>query len=126
MAVNIQLAADRADERVVHKRSAAQKRRSGNSSPHESTGVPCRISMKKRWLALGVLIVALSLLAGCGAGPADTNGGDTAPSDATPVVAAGWKAYTNTMYRYSVEYPANWFPDDTSGTTDYLSIYNYD
>ena len=30
------------------------------------------------------------------------------------------------MYRYSVEYPANWFPDDTSGTTDYLSIYNYD
>jgi len=82
--------------------------------------------MRRWWGALGALLIALVLLAGCGAGPAETNGEDTAASDATPVAAAGWKTYTNTMYHYSLEYPENWFPSDTSQTTDYLSIYNYD
>lgn len=80
----------------------------------------------RNWVALGVLVMALLPLAGCGAGEADTSGGDTVASDATPVVAAGWKTYTNTMYHYSLEYPANWFPSDSTQTTDYLSIYNYD
>jgi hypothetical protein len=82
--------------------------------------------MNRRWLALGVLVAALLALAGCGAGEGDVNGGETTMSDATVVAPAGWKTYTNTMYHYSIEYPANWFPDDTSGTTDYLNIYNYD
>jgi hypothetical protein len=82
--------------------------------------------MKGRWLAVGALVAMLLLLAGCGGGGADTAGAEGASSDATPVMAAGWKTYTNTMYHYSLEYPANWFPDDTSQTTDYLSIYNYD
>jgi hypothetical protein len=82
--------------------------------------------MNRRWLALGVLMVALLPLAGCGAGDSDVSGGDTTISDATAVAPSGWKTYTNTMYHYSLEYPANWFPDDTSGTTDYLNIYNYD
>jgi hypothetical protein len=66
------------------------------------------------------------LLAGCGGAGEDTGSGDTAPRDSTPVSAAGWKTYTSTMYHYSLEYPASWFPDDTSGTSDYLNIYNYD
>ena len=85
----------------------------------------------KRKPALSALtalaLCLIGLLAGCGGGAGDDfGGGDTSISDATPVVAAGWKIYTNTMYHYSLEYPANWFPDDTSGTADYLSIYNYD
>jgi hypothetical protein len=76
-------------------------------------------------LAVGALCL-MCLLAGCGTGNEEASGGDTVASDATPVTPAGWKTYTNTMYHYSLEYPANWFPDDTSGTTDYLSIYNYD
>jgi hypothetical protein len=82
--------------------------------------------MNRRWLALGVLVAVLLALAGCGAGEADVSGGETTMSDATVVAPAGWKTYTSTMHHYSIEYPANWFPDDTSGTTDYLNIYNYD
>lgn len=83
--------------------------------------------MKGRWLALGALATTLLLLAGCGGGAGDDfGGGDTVAHDATPVAAGGWKMYTNTMHHFRIEYPANWFPDDTSGTTDYLSIYNYD
>ena len=82
----------------------------------------------RQGLALSTLaVLALVLLAGCGGGAGDDfGGGDTVAHDATPVAAAGWKTYTNTMYHYSFEYPASWFPDDTSGTTDYLGIYNYD
>jgi hypothetical protein len=72
-------------------------------------------------------IVCLTcLLAGCGGTSEDLAGGETAPRDSTPVAPAGWKTYTSAMYHYSLEYPANWFPDDTSGTSDYLNIYNYD
>jgi hypothetical protein len=81
----------------------------------------------RRWLGVWMLaLVALGLLAGCGASEADSGVGDTAKSDATPVAPSGWKTYANTMYQYSVEYPANWFLSDTSPTTDYLNIYNYD
>jgi hypothetical protein len=85
---------------------------------------------RKQSLALSALtalaLCLICLLTGCGGAGDDFSGGDTSTSDATPVVAAGWKTYTSTMYHYSLEYPANWFPDDTSGMTDYLSIYNYD
>jgi hypothetical protein len=84
----------------------------------------------RRSLALWTLAVMalclVCLLAGCGGGATDAGGGESAPSDATPVAPAGWKTYTNTMYHYSLDYPENWFPSDTSQTTDYLSIYNYD
>src|SRR5262249_32951895 len=82
-------------------------------------------SLRVSALAMGIVCLTC-LLAGCGGGSEHCGGGDRTPRDSTPVAPAGWKTYTNAMYHYSLEYPANWFPDDTSGTSDYLNIYNYD
>jgi hypothetical protein len=76
--------------------------------------------------ALLALLLMVGLLAGCGGGNPSGLPDEGAVATPKPVAPLGWKVYTNLTYHYSIEYPANWFPTDTSPSAPYLEIYNFD
>src|SRR5262245_4999108 len=84
-----------------------------------------------RWSAgwptlLALLATLLLALAACGNATPSGMPSDSAGPDATPIAASGWKTYSNTAHHYAIDYPANWFLDDTTATADYQEIYNFD
>jgi len=92
---------------------------------NRSSGIGGRPILLTPLLAVGLLL-AVALLAGCGgATPSGPPGEGDVPTPA-PIAPSGWKTYANTTYHYTIEYPANWFPSDTSPAAPYLEVYNFD
>jgi hypothetical protein len=84
--------------------------------------------------ALAALLL-LGLLAGCGSSTqgADRSGSTptvtASPRDnetPTATASANWATYMNTKYGYTIEYPTEWFPLDTSPTAGNFIVYSYD
>jgi hypothetical protein len=100
-----------------------------------SRGAGTRWAMPSTWALLALLLGGL--LAGCSSSAqgAGTSGSGSTPTataslkdNETPTATAStsWATYTNTKYGYTIEYPTEWFPLDTSPTTGDFIVFNYD
>jgi hypothetical protein len=98
-------------------------------------GAGTRWAMPSTWALLALLLVGL--LAGCSSSAkgAGTSGSGSTPTataspkaNETPTATAStsWATYTNTKYGYTIEYPTEWFPLDTSPTAGDFIVFNYD
>ncbi len=47
-------------------------------------------------------------------------------SQPTPIPPSGWATYTDTVYHYTIQYPANWFVVSGSCAGMAFDVYNYD
>jgi hypothetical protein len=50
----------------------------------------------------------------------------TSSAQPTPIAPNGWATFTDSVYHYSVEYPANWLVPSGLCSGNALDVYNYD